>query len=235
VTERGNLDVRQRLHEVHGHITEAAERVGRPGEVALVAVTKTIPPSMIQEAYEAGQRMFGENRVQEASQKMEALSSLEGVSWHLIGHLQSNKARQAARGFSLVESVDSAALAQRLDRHAATAGRSLPILLEVNVSGETSKFGLRPEEVWPVAEEVARLSHLELRGLMTVAPLADDPGAVRPVFRRLRKLRDELRVGHGLESCEELSMGMSGDFLVAIEEGSTMVRIGRAIFGERRP
>lgn len=221
------------LARVLEEIAEASERVNRPGEVALVAVTKTVPPTVIQQAYEAGQRLFGENRVQEAAEKIEALSALGGVDWHLIGHLQRNKAKQAARWFSTVESVDSASLARKLDGHAGEVGRRLPVLLEVNVSGEESKFGLHPDDVPQFARELRALPHLELRGLMTIAPLVSDPEEVRPVFRRLRKLRDTVRQDVGVESCTELSMGMSGDFVVAIEEGSTMVRIGRAIFGER--
>jgi pyridoxal phosphate enzyme (YggS family) len=205
-------------------IAAACERAGRqPGEVTLIGVSKTVSADAIAEAVAAGLEDLGENRVQEAAEKIEALS-LRGITprWHLIGHLQSNKAKTAANLFAIIHSVDSFRLAQELSRR---AGRTA-ILLEVNAAQEASKFGFAPTEVAPALSSIAALPHLDVQGLMTVAPLSDDPEAVRPVFRELRRLRDAL----GLR---ELSMGMTNDFEVAIEEGATMVRVGRAIFGER--
>jgi pyridoxal phosphate enzyme (YggS family) len=218
---------------VQQEIAETADRVGRRDEVRLVAVTKTFPADIVRQAYDAGQRLFGENRVQEAADKIDALSGLPELEWHLIGHLQTNKARQAAECFSMVESVDSVRLATALDGRAARIDRVLPVLLEVNVSGESSKSGFDPDALPGAVEEIAALDHLEIRGLMTVAPLVEDAEDTRPVFRRLRELRDDMRERYRLERMDQLSMGMSGDFLVAVEEGSTLVRIGRAIFGAR--
>lgn len=226
-------DLRRRLGEVQEEIARAAARAGRAGDVRLVAVTKTFPADVVREAYEAGQRLFGENRVQEAVAKVRLLAELEGIEWHLIGHLQTNKARQAVQHFDMVESVDSVRLGTALDERAGRRGMVLPVLLEVNVAREESKSGFDPSTLLEAVEELAPLSHLELRGLMTVAPLAVDPEDVRSVFRRLRELRDSLREQCTLEGFDELSMGMSGDYRVAIEEGSTLVRIGRALFGER--
>lgn len=217
-------------------IALACERSGRsPSDVALVAVSKTMPPERVREAYHAGQRLFGENRVQEAVEKMEALQSDIGpdLTWHLIGHLQSNKVKPAVQHFALIESVDSVRLAKRLDRQAEAEGRRLPILLEVNVAGEDTKSGFAVDEPQNEIPELLRLDHIDLRGLMTVAPLVSDPEAVRPVFRRLRQLREQLSVRFELAGFTQLSMGMSGDFEVAIEEGATIVRVGRALFGER--
>lgn len=212
----------------------ARATVNRQDTVTLVAVSKTVSPSLVLEAYRAGQRVFGENRVQEAAAKMAEVSpDAPDAIWHLIGHLQSNKARQAAKWFDVVESVDSLRLARRLEAEVEKEERRLPILLEVNVGGEESKEGFSVDELDHAAAEVAELPHLVVTGLMTVAPLVDNPEAVRPVFRELRLLRDRLRGRPGLEGCEELSMGMTNDFRVAIQEGATIVRVGRAIFGER--
>jgi pyridoxal phosphate enzyme (YggS family) len=195
-----------------------------------------MPVSRILEAYEAGQRLFGENRVQEGVEKVETLrGQAPDVRWHLIGHLQSNKVKAAVEHFDVLESVDSLRLAEKLDERAALRDRRLPVLLEVNVAGEESKSGFSVAALrqdWP---GLFQLRHLDVCGLMTVAPLAADPEAVRPVFRALRELRDELRDTSGRTELRELSMGMSGDFEVAIEEGSTIVRVGRAIFGDRPP
>lgn len=202
----------------------ACERSDRsPETVTLVAVTKGVAVEKIEEAFRLGVHHFGENRVQEAREKVQRLSHLP-ITWHMVGHLQSNKAKLALSLFSFFHSVDSIKLAQILDSRATN---KVPVLLQVNVAGESTKFGVAPEEAMRVAEEIAKLPHLELRGLMTIAPLVSDPEEVRPVFRRLRELRDAL----GLR---ELSMGMTEDFEVAIEEGATMIRLGRAIFGERR-
>lgn len=228
-------EIAERLAAVRAQITEAARRGGREGGVTLVAVTKTVPAGRVREAYAAGQRVFGENRVQEGVAKIAQLApAMPDAEWHLIGHLQSNKARGAAQSFSLVSSVDSVRLADMLDNAAMQFGRVLPILLEVNVAGEASKSGFAPEAVDGAVQTLLPRQNLSLSGLMTVAPLAGDPEEVRPVFRRLRELRDRVRATLPVTGFNELSMGMSGDFAVAIEEGATMVRVGRAIFGERR-
>jgi hypothetical protein len=215
--------IAERVAHVQQRVQRAAERAGRsPAEVTIVAVSKGFPPSVIDEAVIAGIAHVGENRVQEAAAKIAALRGLP-VTWHLVGHLQTNKAKTALELFDIIHSVDSLHLAEVLSSR---AERPLPILLEVNAAGEASKFGLPPGEVAAAAQAIARLPRLDLRGLMTVAPFVSDPETVRPVFRELRRLRDAL----GLP---ELSMGMTDDFEVAIEEGATLVRIGRAIFGER--
>jgi pyridoxal phosphate enzyme (YggS family) len=226
--------VAENLARIQERIHAAERRSGRDGEVTLVAVTKTVDPERIAEAFGAGQRVFGENRVQEGAAKVAALSpSMPGASWHLIGHLQSNKARSAVETFSLIESVDSVRLAQKLDHLAAEAGRVLPVLVEINVAGEESKHGMTVEEFRSCVEELLLFRNLDVRGLMTVAPLAEDKEEVRPVFRALRELADWARNSFPGTGFRQLSMGMSGDFEVGIEEGATMVRIGRALFGVR--
>ena len=217
--------IAERVAHVRQQVERAAERSGRsPADVAIVAVSKSFPSQAIEEAAAAGIAHVGENRVQEAAAKIPGLRRLP-VTWHLVGHLQANKAKTALELFDIIHSVDSLHLAEVLSHR---AQRPLPVLLEVNVASEASKFGFPPDEVAAAARAVARLPRLELRGLMTVAPLVSDTEAARPVFRELRQLRDSL----GLR---ELSMGMTDDFEVAIEEGATLVRIGRAIFGERTP
>lgn len=221
--------VRDNLHAVRVRIARALERAGRPKDsVLLVAVSKGHPPERIREAYQAGQRQFGENRVQEFEQKRAALQ-LSGAVWRLIGHLQSNKARRAAEIFQVIETVDSARLARRLDDALAAGppGRRLPVYLEVKLSPEPTKAGCPETELSELAEQVASLSRLELRGLMTMPPYSEDPETARPCFRRLRQWAERLRL-------PELSMGMSHDLEVAIEEGATEVRVGTAIFGERQ-
>lgn len=226
--------MRARLDALRASVEEAAGRAGRTDGVTIVAVSKTVEAARIKQAVEAGQRVFGENRVQEAVPKIEALHDVgEDLSWHLIGHLQTNKAKAAATSFSCVQSVDSVRLALALDRQARSAGKILPILLEINVGGEASKTGFHPEAALHAAEDIASLECVRVHGLMTIAPLAQDPEEVRWVFRLLRELRDTMRERPGLQSCTELSMGMSNDFTVAVEEGATMVRIGRALFGDR--
>jgi pyridoxal phosphate enzyme (YggS family) len=223
-----------RLAQVRARIEEAAARAGRSDRVTLVAVSKTFPAERVREAHDAGQRAFGENRVQEGIWKIDSLAGdLQDVRWHLIGHLQTNKAKLAARSFDVVESVDSLRLARLLDAARDPELGKLPVLLEINVGGEASKAGYDPETFSAELPEIARLPNLELRGLMTVAPYADDPEHVRWVFRRLREMRDDVCETRAIENMRELSMGMSHDYEVAIEEGATMVRIGRAIFGER--
>lgn len=213
------------LERVRARIARAAETAGRsPSAVRLVGVSKTFPAASVIAAVRAGLVDAGENRVQEAVAKAaEVAASGVEPAWHLIGHLQTNKVKAALSLFSLIESVDSLHLAEVLNRQ---AQRPIEILLEVNVAGEASKSGVAFDEARTTAAQIGRLPNLVLRGLMTVAPLVDDPEESRPVFRRLRELRDAL----GLT---ELSMGMSGDFEVAIQEGATIVRIGRAIFGAR--
>jgi pyridoxal phosphate enzyme (YggS family) len=226
--------IAQRLATVREVVEEARTSARRRDTVMVVAVGKTVPPAVVGAAYAAGQRVFGENRVQEAIAKMDQLAEhIPEAQWHMIGHLQSNKARQAGERFDLVESVDSTKLATLLDGAAAGAARQLPVLLEVNVGGEMTKHGFHPDALAGILPALLELGHIEVRGLMTVAPPAPDPEDVRWVFRHLRELRDELRDRYQLERLRELSMGMSSDFRVAIEEGATMVRIGRAIFGER--
>jgi pyridoxal phosphate enzyme (YggS family) len=221
------MTISERLTDVRARIDAACRRAGRsPGDVTLVGVTKGFPPAAVAEAVEAGLQDCGENRVQEAAAKIAALDAL-GVRprWHLIGHLQTNKVKTALGLFAILHSVDSLRLAQEISDRAA---QPVPILLEVNVSQEASKFGFSMGELPAAVSAISALPHLDVRGLMTVAPLSHDPEAARPFFRQLRDLRDAT----GLR---ELSMGMTDDFEVAIEEGATMVRVGRAIFGERPP
>jgi pyridoxal phosphate enzyme (YggS family) len=216
--------LQERLQQVEERIHNAVARCGRRREeITLVAVTKVFPASAICEAYELGIRDFGENYVQEFESKFQAVRGLEGASFHLIGHLQSNKAKRAAELFDTIETVDSAKLARRLGE----AGRVLQVFLEVKVSGEETKAGATPEEVPALVEAVRGSANLRLRGLMTMPPWSDDPEFSRPYFRRLRELAE----AHGLPC---LSMGMSHDFEVAIEEGATHIRVGTALFGKRR-
>jgi hypothetical protein len=221
------------LAAVRADIAAAAEAAGRdPGDVELVAVSKTFPVAALRAAMAAGQTVFGENRVQEALPKIEALTGATSPGgapprFHLVGHLQTNKARHAG-AFDMIESVDSLRLAAALERR---LPRPTPVLIEVNVAGEASKHGFAPDEVGPALTAIAPLGTLDVVGLMTVAPLVAEAEAARPVFRELRRLRDAEadRLGPG-----HLSMGMSDDFQVAIAEGATIVRLGRAIFGDRR-
>ena len=207
-------------------ITQACQRSHRsPDEITLIAVTKGFEASVIREAFGCGIRDFGENRVQEAETKIRQLSDLKpNIIWHMVGHLQSNKAGTALTLFDIIHSIDSVKLAQILNQR---AHKTMSVLLQVNVSGEVPKSGFTIDEVANALREMKQLSNLQVVGLMTIAPLTDDAEDVRPVFRKLRELRDSLGLKH-------LSMGMTDDFEVAIEEGATMVRIGRAIFGDRR-
>ena len=225
------MDLAANLAQVQQRIAAACGRVGRdPAGVTLVAVSKNHPPESVRAAADLGVALFGENRVQEAKAKIPL--SPGRLQWHLIGHLQSNKCRDAVELFQMIESVDSLALAQELQKWAAKAARTLPVLLEVNIAGEASKFGYRAELLLAELAQINALTKLEIHGLMTVAPWSPDAEKVRPVFRRLRELRTECeqRLGAPLP---HLSMGMSGDFEVAIEEGATLVRIGTALFGPR--
>jgi hypothetical protein len=221
------------LTGIRERIGQAAYRAGRDAaEVTLVAVSKTFSADAIRAAYELGLRHFGENRVQEWEAKRSALGDLD-ATWHLIGHLQSNKARRAANLFSRIDSVDSAGLAEKLDAAAGADGKRLPVLIEVHLGSEDTKSGVGETELSSLAQSVALLRDLELLGLMTIPPFFDDLERVRPFFRKLRELRDGLnqRLPAPLRV---LSMGMSHDFEIAIEEGATEVRIGSALFGERR-
>lgn len=224
-------DVRANLDAVHRRIAAACARCGRdPADVRLLAVSKTYSPSAVREAAACGQRLFGENRVQEAAVKVPACPGT--LEWHLIGHLQSNKAAAAARLFDWVHSVDSPKILRLLDAHAAAAGKRLSVLLEVNVSGELSKSGAAPDAVPELLEMASSLECTEIRGLMTVPPIAENPEDARPHFRRLRELRDAWTEAYGV-TLGELSMGMTHDMEVAIEEGATFVRVGTGIFGAR--
>jgi pyridoxal phosphate enzyme (YggS family) len=225
-------DFRGRLDDVRGRIARAAARSGRtPDAVTLVAVVKTVPPDVVLLGVEAGLADLGENRVQEAEGKIAAVGRSR-ARWHLIGHLQRNKAGRAVELFDRVHSVDSEALADALSRRAADAGRVLPVLVEVNVSGETTKFGVAPAEVERLAAHVLGLPGLALDGLMTVGAPVSRAEEARPGFARLRALREAAERATGAR-LPELSMGMSGDFETAVEEGSTMVRVGTALFGAR--
>ncbi len=219
------------LEEVHRRINAAAHRARRdPAGVRLVAVSKKVDLERLRLAVAAGHHLFGENYVQEAKGKITALGP--GLSWHLVGHLQTNKAKEAVALFDLIHTVDRLKLAQALDKAAAGAGRTQEVLIQVNLAGEETKSGAAPEAVPDLLREVARLPCLRATGLMTMPPWFADPEAVRPYFRALRELRDRLQQATGL-TLPELSMGMSGDYEVAVEEGATLVRVGTAIFGER--
>ncbi|HLQ09955.1 MAG TPA: YggS family pyridoxal phosphate-dependent enzyme [Ktedonobacteraceae bacterium] len=221
------------IAHVRSTIAEAARQAGRrPEEVTLVAVSKTMPVALVRMAYNLGVSHFGENRVQEALPKIEAFHP-EGMYWHMIGHLQSNKAGKVVAPFDYVQSVDSLHLARALDRYADQHGKRLPVLLQVNVSGEASKEGIPLAGAPELARQVLALPHIEVQGLMTIAPLVENAEEVRPVFRKLRMLRDRLRIELPGGAWQHLSMGMTDDYSIAIAEGATIVRIGRAIFGER--
>jgi hypothetical protein len=229
------VDIAGNIARVRQRMAAACLRSGRrPEDVKLIAVTKTVSPELIRQAYEAGLRDFGENRVQEAEAKRPALADLD-ATWHLVGHLQSNKAKPARELFQYVHSVDSLRLAERLDRVAWPGAQRLPVLLEVNLGEELAKSGAREAELLQLAQGVSQLPTLELRGLMAIPPLFEDPDRTRPFFRRLRDLADMME-SHGPRgfSMRELSIGMSHDFEVAIEEGATMIRVGTAIFGPRQ-
>lgn len=215
-------------------MAEAASRVGRdPDEVELVAVTKTVQVPMIREAIDAGVMLLGENRVQEASDKIALLSSLP-ITWHLIGHLQTNKSRPAVELFELIHSLDSVKLAAALDRHGATLRKQVRVLVEVNLGGEPSKAGILEHDLLPLLHACRQFTHLTIEGLMTIPPFRRNPQDVRPFFRRLRLLRDEAATACPDYPLRHLSMGMSHDYEIAIEEGATLVRVGTAIF-EARP
>ena len=226
--------IADRLATIRARIAAAARSAGRdPSSIRLVAVSKTFSIEAVREAYAAGQREFGENRVQEALQKIASSADL-GISWHLLGHLQTNKVKKAAPAFSTIHSVDSVELLQKIDAAAADMGRTPELLIQVDLAGEATKFGVPPAAVPQLFDAAARCRAARLAGLMALPPVPESPEDARPWFRRLRELRDDWRAaGVPPSMLAELSIGMSGDFEVAIEEGSTMVRTGTAIFGTR--
>ncbi len=231
------MSIASNLSEIHDRIEKAAARAGRnSSDVALMAVCKTFPAEAILEAHDAGQRLFGENRVQEFADKHPKVAALSDARFHMIGHLQSNKTIKAAEIFHAVDSIDSTKLAQRLNDAAQKLGKILDVLIEINVGGEEAKTGIAPDspEIDSILSQAPGLKNLHVRGLMTVPPFTDDPEGARPYFRKLRELRDRLAARQPPSiTLDVLSMGMSHDFEVAIEEGSTCVRIGTAIFGVR--
>jgi pyridoxal phosphate enzyme (YggS family) len=228
--------IADRLAGIRERIAAAARSAGRdPSSIRLIAVSKTFPIQAIREAYAAGQREFGENRVQEALEKIAAGGDLE-IKWHLLGHLQTNKAKKAAPAFSTIHSVDSVELLQKIDMAAADADRTPELLVQVDLAGEATKFGLRPADVPRLFDAAVQCRAARVVGVMTLPPIPESPEDARPWFRQLRDLRDKWLADRVPASMlAELSIGMSGDFEVAIEEGSTMVRIGTAIFGRRSP
>ena len=223
----------ENLQQVNANIEKACAAVSRdPGEVTLVAVSKTKPVSMLQEAYDAGARVFGENKVQEIMDKYDQLPS--DIQWHMIGHLQRNKVKYIIDKVAMIHSVDSLRLAQTIEQEAAKKELVMPILLEVNVAEEDTKFGLKVEEVLPLLEQISSFSHIQVKGLMTIAPFVENPEENREVFKKLY----EFAVDIGKKNIDNvnmgvLSMGMTGDYQVAVEEGSTMIRVGTGIFGAR--
>ena len=225
--------ITENLEQVRKNIEEACRAVNRdPGEVTLISVSKTKPVSMLQEAYDAGSRDFGENKVQEIMDKYPQLPS--DIRWHMIGHLQRNKVKYIVDKVALIHSVDSLRLAETIENEAAKHNVTVPILIEVNVAQEESKFGLKTEEVLSLVESVAALPHINIKGLMTIAPYVEDPEENRGIFRQLKKLIVDIAAKNiNNVNMSVLSMGMTGDYQVAVQEGATMVRVGTGIFGER--
>jgi hypothetical protein len=231
------MSVAENIEHVRERIASAAWRAGRnPDEITLMAVSKTVQPKLIHEAYNSGIRQFGESRVQEFTAKADALRDMRDANWHMIGHLQTNKASNAVKLFTSVDSVDSLRLAEKLNSEAEKAGKKLPVLIEINVGREPAKAGLIPDsaEMEELFLSAQRLGHLEFQGLMTVPPFSEDPEQMRPYFRKLRELSQRIAAKNIPSlNIDVLSMGMSHDFEIAIEEGSTSVRVGTAIFGVR--
>lgn len=225
--------IRENLEQVRKNIEEACRAVGRdPSEVTLIAVSKTKPVPLLREAYDAGARCFGENKVQEIMDKYPQLP--EDIQWHMIGHLQRNKVKYIVHKAAMIHSVDSLRLAEAIEQEAAKHEVQVPILLEVNVAEEESKFGLKMDEVLPLVETVSGFPHIRIRGLMTIAPYVEDPEENRDIFRQLKKLSVDIAAKNiNNVSMSVLSMGMTGDYQVAVQEGATMVRVGTGIFGER--
>jgi PLP dependent protein len=229
------MDLKDRLERVRARIRKAAERCSRAEDsIHLIAVSKTMPAAVVKEAIAAGVTNLGENYIQEAREKINALA-MSNVNWHFIGHLQSNKAKYAIRLFDLIHSVDSLKLAQELNKYAQKNGKIQSILVQVNVAREESKSGIYVENTIELLKSIGRLENIAVKGLMTMPPYFNEPEKARPFFADLRKLRDHIKAeGIPNIAMEELSMGMTGDFEAAIDEGATMVRIGTAIFGERQ-
>ena len=225
--------VKEQLEEVREHIREACARVGRnPEEVTLIAVSKTKPIPMLQEAYDAGARDFGENKVQELTAKKPELPA--DIRWHMIGHLQRNKVKYVVGQAALIHSVDTYRLAEEINIQAKKKGICMPVLIEVNIAGEASKFGVRPEDTLQLVKDISTLENVKIQGLMTVAPYVEDPEENRGCFRKIKDLSVDIAAQNiDNVSMNILSMGMTGDYMVAIEEGATMVRVGTGIFGER--
>ncbi len=227
------MTIKERLTQIREKIEKAAQKAGRaPEEIKLLGASKTQPPEKIREAFEAGLSLFGENYVQEAKKKKEALKDLP-ITWHLIGYLQRNKAKDAVKIFHMIETIDRKVIASELAKRVQKLGKTLPVLIEVNVGGEETKAGVLPEDLPFLIEHVLSLKELKLSGLMTIPPYREDPEEVRPFFARLRELRDEMQEKFPEADLKELSMGMSHDFHIAIEEGATIVRVGTALFGPR--
>jgi len=226
--------IKKKLEKINEKIKKAALKANRsPEDIKLVAVTKTATVEQIKEAISAGVKTIGENKVQEAKGKYQVLSAdIADIEWHLVGHLQTNKVKYAIEIFDLIHSVDSIKLAEEIDKRSLQFGIMTNILVEVNVSGEETKYGIKPEEVEPFLKEISEFSRIKVRGLMTIAPIAEDKEEVRPYFRKLRELSEKIE-NKNIKNVkmDYLSMGMTDDFEVAIEEGANMVRIGRGIFG----
>ena len=225
--------VAENLAQVQKNIEESCGNVNRdPGEVTLIAVSKTKPVEMLREAYDAGARVFGENKVQEIVDKYDHMPS--DVKWHKIGHLQRNKVKYIVDKVAMIHSVDSFRLAETIEKEAAKKNVTVPILIEVNVAQEESKYGLKPEEVLPFIEEIADFSHIQIKGLMTIAPYVENAEENREIFRELKKLSVDIAAKNiNNVTMSVLSMGMTGDYMVAVQEGATMVRVGTGIFGAR--
>ncbi len=228
------MAIRENVEKIKEKIEKAAQKAGRkPEDIILLAASKTQPPEKIVEAYEAGIRYFGENRVQEGIKKIEALSNLKDIHWHLIGGLQTNKAKYAVKYFELIHSLDREALADELDKRAGKIEKVQDVLIEVNVGEEETKYGVKPENLEKLFEYSMQKENLRILGLMCIPPYFEDPEKSRPYFAMLREMKEQLEKKFNI-SLPHLSMGMSHDFEVAIEEGATIVRIGTAIFGERK-
>ncbi len=224
----------ERLNYIKERVAVAAKRSGRDAsDITIVAVSKKKPSFMIRALYDCGQRIFGENYIQEAISKIEQLSDIKDIQWHFIGHLQRNKVKYAVRWFNWIETVDSFKLAKALDRKAKELDRRIKILVQVNIADEQSKYGMTPKEVPALLDELDSLSNLEFKGLMTIHPFSSTPEDARQWFKKMVQLRDDLSNSYPHLDFSELSMGMSSDFEIAIEEGATIVRIGTALFGPR--
>lgn len=230
--EENLSQLKKRLEEIKARIFKAAERSSRdPSQIKLVAVTKQVDADKIREAISAGVTIIGENRVQEASRKYEQIGP-SGLTWHLVGHLQTNKTKRALEVFDFIHSVDRLSLAEEINHRARQMSKVVPVLVQVNVTAEESKFGLRENQLFPLLSRIDGLEHLQIEGLMTIAPLTTDPEETRPYFRRLRQIAEEIEQRNWKSiKMRYLSMGMSNDFEIAVEEGANMVRIGSAIFG----